>query len=209
MDSPPALPPKFGGRRSVMNRHFYASQSLQEVQTFEKDLEEKGFSATQVHLLANDEGEAWGMPLHNSSQFFSSHLILAGVKGALSGVLIACLIILAAYFTGWANGTAGWTPFAFLSLILVLFGAMEGSVIGYQLQDALFYKIREALIQNKHTFFVDSRQQQEPILSETLQLHPLVEDIRRGHPLPGWLPFWLRARDGESASHGSDKSKNG
>src|SRR5690606_31808382 len=124
--------------RCSMNRHFYISDNLDDLESLEHDLEASGISTEQIHVLSENDRELERHHLHEVSPLLKKDLVNSGSKGVLIGAGLAAVVIALAYFTGWSNSPAGWTPFAFLALVLLGFCIWEGGFLGIQRPNSYF-----------------------------------------------------------------------
>ncbi|MDX5373133.1 MAG: magnesium transporter [Pseudomonadaceae bacterium] len=169
-----------------MNRHYYISDDLDELERLESELEASGIATEQIHVLSERDAEVEQHRLHDVNSFMKQDLLHAGRIGSLIGVALAVLVLLLAWLNGWASSAAGWTPFLFLAAVLLGFSVWEGSLFGLQRPNAAFRRFAERLHEGKHLFFVDVSPAQEPILNRTLAQHPRLELAGTGQASPAW-----------------------
>ena len=173
-----------------MNRHFYISDNLDDLESLEHDLEASGISTEQIHVLSENDRELERHHLHEVSPLLKKDLINSGSKGVLIGASLAAVVIALAYFTGWSNSPAGWTPFAFLALVLLGFCIWEGGFLGIQRPNSYFERFQPSLHTGKHVFFVDVADNQEAVLEQVVRQHPMLQTAGTGVAMPYWLLLW-------------------
>lgn len=171
-----------------MLRHYFISDSLDDLEVFEEQLEAAGVSTPQIHVLSpSDADVANHSHLHAVQSFMKSDVIHSTMRGAMIGVAAFALVLAVAYFAGWTQTAAGWIPFIFLAVLLLGFCTWEGGLVGIQRPNHNFARFEQALKDGKHVFIVELEPHQEAVLENVLKAHPRVE-------LAGTEPFvhhWL------------------
>lgn len=181
-------------------RHYFISDSLDELEVVEQELERQGVETPQIHTLSlDDTGAENHVNLHDVSSFMKKDVIRSGELGALIGAIGAALVLGVAYFAGWSSSVAGWVPFIFLAIIVFGFSTWEGGFIGIQRTNKNFQRFEKALESGKHVFFVDLAPEQEGILEDALRQHPNLELAGTERGTPTWvmkgqkhIPHFLR-----------------
>lgn len=159
-----------------MLRHYFLSDNLDDLETFEVQLEEAGVATPQIHVLTlHDEELEHHEHLHRVQSFMKRDVVHSALIGAVIGICSAVFILWIAYIAGWTESAAGWFPFIFLSIILLGFCTWSGGLFGIQRPNYHFARFEQALHDDKHIFFVDLKPSQEEILERVLKKHPLVE----------------------------------
>jgi hypothetical protein len=171
-----------------MLRHYFISDSLDDLEVFEEQLEAAGVSAPQIHVLSpSDVDVANHSHLHSVTSFMKSDVVHSTTRGAMIGIGISTLVLSVAYLAGWTQSAAGWIPFIFLTVVLLGFCTWEGGLVGIQRPNHNFARFEQALKDGKHIFFIELEPHQEAVLENVLKAHPRVE-------LAGTAPFvhhWL------------------
>ena len=171
-----------------MLRHYFISDSLDDLETFEEQLEAAGVSTPQIHVLsANDADVATHSHLHAVQSFLKSDVLHSTARGAMVGIAAFALVLVIAYLAGWTQTAAGWMPFIFLAVILLGFCTWEGGFMGIQKPNHNFARFEQALKDGKHIFFVDLEPQQEATLDKILTAHPQIELAGTGAPVQHWI----------------------
>ena len=169
-------------------RHYFISDSLDDLERVEQELEERGVDTPQIHTLSlDDTGAENHVHLHDVSSLMKSDVIRSGELGAVIGVLGAALVLSVAYLTGWVNSPAGWIPFIFLAIIVLGFCTWEGGFIGIQRTNAHFRRFESALKAGRHVFFVDVTPAQDDTLKEVVARHPGLELAGTERGTPQWI----------------------
>jgi hypothetical protein len=159
-----------------MQRHFFISDDLDDLERFEEQLEAGGVWRPQVHVLSAKVADAEAHAhLNCVRSMMRSDLIHSTTRGALFGVAGAALVLLVAHFAGWTETAAGWVPFLFLAVLVLGFCTWEGGLSGIQRPNHGFARFEQALKDGRHVFFVDLSPGQEAILEKVLAGHPAVE----------------------------------
>ena len=171
-----------------MLRHYFISDSLDDLEVFEEQLEAAGVSSSQIHVLSRADAEVeHHHHLHEVQSFMKNDIVHSTIRGAVVGLCAFVLVLAIAYFAGWTESAVGWMPFIFLAVVMLGFCTWEGGLRGIQEPNHDFARFEQALREGKHIFFMDLEPQQEPILEEVLKSHPQVELAGTGSSAPHWL----------------------
>lgn len=174
-----------------MNRHYYISNNLDDLEAVENELEASGINSEQIHVLSEHIAEVEQHHLHEINSLMEQDVVHSGEIGALVGIPLAALILGAAYWLGWTESAAGWMPFVFLALVVLGFSIWEGGFFGIQVPNAHFRSFKQVVAEGKHIFFVDVEPNQEPVLDGVIEHHPLLEIAGTGTAAPHWTVAWL------------------
>lgn len=174
-----------------MNRHYYISDDLDDLETVESELEASGINTEQIHVLSEKDAEVEHHHLHDVPSLMKQDVVHSGEIGALVGLILAALVLGLAYWLGWTATAAGWTPFVFLAIVLFGFCTWEGGFFGIQVPNAHFRGFRKKLKEGKHVFFVDVEPEQEPVLDRVIAHHPRLQQAGSGAAAPHWIVAWL------------------
>nr|WP_067288233.1 NAD/FAD-utilizing enzyme apparently involved in cell division [Marinobacterium profundum] len=175
-----------------MNRHYYISDNLDELESVEHELEAKGISTEQIHVLSDNEAAVEQHQLPKVASFLKQDIVHSSEIGAAIGVVLAALLLGAAYGMGWTETAAGWVPFAFLAVVLLGFCTWEGGFLGLQEPNTHFRRFKRLLKRGKHVFFVDVEPNQEEILDQVVKQHPRLKVAGTGDGAPHWVITWLQ-----------------
>lgn len=171
-----------------MLRHYFISDSLDDLEVFEEQLEAAGVSASQIHVLSRNDAEVeHHHHLHEVQSFMKNDIVHSTIRGAVVGLCAFVLVLAIAYFAGWTESAVGWMPFIFLAVVMLGFCTWEGGLRGIQEPNHDFVRFEQALRDGKHIFFMDLEPKQEAILEEVLKSHPQVELAGTGSSAPHWL----------------------
>lgn len=166
-----------------MKRHYYVSDSIEELAEVGHELEDSGLTHTQIHVLSDDDKE---VELHNLNEVESvlkKDVVRSTEVGALIGLVLAAIILLVAQVSGVAQATT-WVPFVFLAVVALGFCTWEGGLFGIQVPHVEFQRFKETLRTGKHILFVDIRDAQETVLAAVVQRHPHLELAGTGSATP-------------------------
>ena len=115
-----------------MNRHFYISNNLDDLESLELKLETVGISSTHTHVLSLDNAQvAAHQNLNEVEAVLRTDVVHSTKIGAVVGVIAATLMLYIVTLSGWAQQTT-WIPFVFLAIIMVGFFTWEFGFIGIQ-----------------------------------------------------------------------------
>jgi hypothetical protein len=169
-------------------RHYFISNSLDDLELLEEQLEAAGVSTPQIHVLSRDDAEVHKhQHLHEVESFMQKDIVHSTTRGAALGICASALVLAVAYFAGWTHTAAGWMPFIFLSIVLLGFCTWEGGLLGIQKPNHNFARFEQALNNGKHVFFVDLKPHQEAVLENALKSHPQVEQAGTGPSARHWF----------------------
>ena len=171
-----------------MLRHYFISDSLDDLEVFEEQLEAAGVSTPQIHVLSRDDAEVQRHShLHAVQSFMKNDVVHSTERGAVVGLVASALVLGVAYAAGWTASVAGWMPFIFLAVVVLGFCTWEGGLFGIQVPNHNFARFEQALKDGKHVFLVDLKPAQEAVLEKVLKLHPQVQLAGTGSSTPHWL----------------------
>ena len=171
-----------------MLRHYFVSNSLDDLEVLEQQLEAAGISTPQIHVLSRNDAEVeHHQHLHEVQSFMKRDIVYSTECGAVVGVCASMLVLGVAYFSGWTDSAAGWMPFIFLAVALLGFSAWMGGLVGIEKPNHNFVRFEQVLNEGKHVFFVDLEPSQEAVLEKTMKSHPQVEQAGTGSSPPYWL----------------------
>lgn len=168
-----------------MNRHYYISDNLDDLESVEHELEARGIGTEQIHVLSDKDAEVESHHVHDVPSFLKRDVVNAGQLGVAVGVLLAAIVLIGAYLTGLTNSAAGWLPFIFLAVVLFGFSIWEGSLVGLQRPHSAFRQFEPSLREGKHVLFVDVKPNQEALLDQITSLHHL-QLAGTGAAAPDW-----------------------
>jgi|SRR5690606_1751123 len=169
-----------------MKRHYFISDSLDDLEQVELELEERGLIKPQIHVLSDNESEIVAHHLHPVTDFMKTDVINSGLWGLCIGLIGASLVVASTALMGWAE-TIGWAPFLFLAIVVLGFCTWEGGFLGFQEKNRRFRRFEEVIRSNHHVLFVDVDARQEPILDSVVARHPRLVPAGDGAPAPGWI----------------------
>ncbi len=170
----------------IMNRHYYISEDLDELEAVENELEESGLATTQIHVLSDDDAGLEHHHLHEVESVLKRDVVHSTEIGALVGVCLAALVLLLAWLSGLPE-TLTWVPFGFLAVVVLGFCTWEGGLMGIQTPHHDFKRFQGALREGRHVLFVDVDGRQEQLLERIMSFHPSMEVAGIGESTPGWV----------------------
>ena len=150
-----------------MNRHYFVSGNLDELENISRELESKDITALQTHVLTLDDAALVGRGLHQVPSFMKSDAVRSALKASLLVILVAYLMDL--------PEQVGWLPFIFLAVVLMGFITWEGGMWGVQEPNAHFKRFQEVLAEGKYVFYVEVKEDQESALKLVIDNHPDLE----------------------------------
>ena len=169
-------------------RHYFISDDLDDLDMLEDQLEHAGIDRPRIHVLSNDSvGVANHIHLHAVQSIFTRDVVHCTCMGAVAGLLGVCLVLGVTYGLDLADATIGWTPYIFLSIVVMGFCTWEGGFVGMQKTNYHFKRFESALDDGKHVFLVDLDPNQENSLSRALKDHPKLLEAATEVGSPHWL----------------------
>lgn len=169
-----------------MKRFYYISDSLDELETIESELETSGISTEQIHILSNDDRDVAIHHLHSVSSFMKKDVVHSSLIGAIMGLIAAILVLVLAKMSG-LPGTYTWVPFIFLAIILLGFCTWEGGLYGIQEPNKEFQRFKSELDRGRHILFVDVVAKQTNRLEAIAQSHPQLQAVGGGRSAPWFV----------------------
>ncbi|MDA1074477.1 MAG: NAD/FAD-utilizing enzyme [Proteobacteria bacterium] len=169
-------------------RHYFISKDLDDLESFEEQLEDAGIATPQIHVFSLDDTNVENHHrLHDVTSLMKKDIIRFGEYGAAAGAAGAVAVLALAYFSGWTTNAAGWIPWIFLSIVILGFCTWEGGFIGIQKTNHHFKRFEQVLSEGKHVFFVDLTPDQESVLERLLAKHPGLELAGTEKGTPSWI----------------------
>ncbi|VAW50852.1 NAD/FAD-utilizing enzyme apparently involved in cell division [hydrothermal vent metagenome] len=170
-----------------MKRHYFISDDLDDLERIEEELEQKGISRPQIHVLSNnDAGVANHKHLHNIEAIFKQDIVRGTLAGLMIGAIAAMFVISVGYVTNLPE-TYTWMPFYFLAIVMFGFITWSGGFYGIQTPHKDFRRFQEDLKNGKHIFIVDVDSAQEEILQQIKSRHPHMNVAGTGSATPRWI----------------------
>ena len=170
-----------------MNRHYYVSDHLDELELLERELEASGIPTEQIHVLSEQDAELERHQVHPVPSVMKTDMFNLGWRGALVGLALAVAVLLVAWAAGWTETRAGWGPFVLLALVLLGFSTWEAGLFGFQRRNKRFQALQDKLDQGRHVLFVDVEPGQEEALATVIGRHAGLLEAGTGDALPHWL----------------------
>lgn len=167
-----------------MQRHYYISDDLDDLDHVEQELENAGVAKPQIHVLSlNDAGVAARPHLNPVEAVLKKNVVRGTMMGAMIGALAAVVVLGVSYLLGYV-ASIGWFPFVFLSIIVLGFCTWEGGLFGIQEPHQDFVRFDRDLSAGRHVFFVDVTPDQESVLSKVVSAHPGLQAAGNGESTP-------------------------
>lgn len=173
-----------------MNRHYYISDNLDDLENLEHELQDKGIEVEQMHVLSEQDAQLDQRHLHEVPDVMRKDVVRGGKYGLAIGLTLAVAVLVIGYFAGWSETAAGWIPVLFLAAVLLGFSLWEGSFFGLQRPSGDVRRFDQSLKSGQHVFFVDVRPEQEPLLDMVVSHHPSLEIAGFGTAMPRWVLAW-------------------
>lgn len=171
-----------------LKRSYFIGPSLDDLETFEEQLEGAGISTPQIHVLSLDDASMSDHPnLHEVQSLMKQDAVHKLLLGAVVGSGLTSTMLLMAFIFKLVSTSAGWIPFVFLSVVILGFSTWLGGFIGIQTPNYKFARFEKILTEDRHVFFVDLEPGQDKILEKILKLHPNLERAGTENGPPHWL----------------------
>ena len=170
-----------------MNRHYFISDDLDDLDLIENELEQRGIVKPQIHVLSKDDsGVDSHEHLHNIESVFKQDVVHGTIVGTMIGALAAVLVLAIGYLSTLPE-IYTWAPFYFLAIILFGFITWSGGFYGIQTTHKEFRRFQKDLNNGKHVFIVDVDPPQEDIIKQLEIDHPRLVDAGTGAATPRWI----------------------
>ncbi|MCC2618137.1 NAD/FAD-utilizing enzyme [Aestuariibacter halophilus] len=170
-----------------MLRHYYISDDLADLKVIESELEGKGLTTPQLHILSEADADVERYHLNAIESVLKKDVVHSTEVGAVIGLLSAALVLSVAYLFEWHLSPVGWVPFGFLAVVLLGFCTWEGGLIGIQLPNYQFKRFQKLLREGYHVFFVDVEESQQDALHDVVEQHPRLRLAGTGEARPLWV----------------------
>ncbi len=170
-----------------MNRYYYISENLDDLEQVEKELEVSGLVTPQIHVVSKDDsGVRTHNNLHSIRSVFKTNVAHGMIRGAWIGLGLSALVLLLTYYSNWPADYT-WVPFIFLAVVALGFSAWVGGLIGIQVPHKDLRQFEAQLKEGKHLFIVDIDKEQKASLDKVVHAHPGLQLAGEGVATPRWV----------------------
>ena len=170
-----------------MNRHYFISEDLDDLDRIEDELERRGIFRPQIHVLSKDDaGVDTHKHLHNIESVLKQDVVHGTLVGATIGIFAATLVMALAYLSGLTE-TYPLATIIFLVVIIFGFITWSGGFYGIQTPHREFRRFQQEINRGKHIFIVDVDASQESIIKQLQSDHPNLRDAGPGQATPRWI----------------------
>lgn len=164
-----------------MNRHYFVTTDLEDLEQVETELESAGIDTSHIHVLTKDAAGAATHHLHTVSDFMQRDVFHSAAMGASLGIMLVMFILIAASVSG-AAVQVGWMPFMLLCAVLLGFSTWEGGLLGIQRPNHALQRFMGSIRKGRHVLLVDVEDRQERALSTVVAHHPALRAAHDGVP---------------------------
>lgn len=154
----------------------YMSNSLEEIEEADHELEALGIPRDHIHVLSDDDAALNARDLPAVNELGKRDVVRSGSVGAVLGTVLAVVALAFAERTGIAV-QVGWAPFVFLAIVLFGFCTWEGGLIGLTRLNHRFRKFHEVLRRGAHVLIVDVEGREEARAVAAIHRHPHLAPI--------------------------------
>jgi hypothetical protein len=169
-----------------MNRHYYITDDIDDLEVIEYELKVAGLARTQIHVLSEMDQQVSERQLPEVEAVLRQDVVRGTEMGALVGLLIASAVLLFAYLSGIPESVT-WVPFIFLAVVVLGFCTWEGGLFGIQVPNSQFSRFADSLSAGRDVLFVDVEGQQEAVLERVVDQHPQLQLAGSGLATPHWF----------------------
>ena len=155
----------------------YMSNSLEEIEETDQELEALGIPRKHIHVLSEDESALDIHDLPAVNEIEKRDVVRSGSWGAAFGVVLASTAVGLAASTGLA-AQVGWAPFLLLAVVLFGFCTWEGVLIGLTRLNHRFRAFQDALHRGAHVLMIDVESREEARALATVHRHPRLAQVR-------------------------------
>lgn len=173
-----------------MQRHYFISDNLDDLESVEAELERQGITTLQIHVLSEQDAEVEHHKLREVVCFMKQDVVHSTLLGAAVGLILCVLFLSISHTAGFTQSAAGWVPFVFVGLVLLGFCAWEGGLRGIQEPNHHFRRFQKTLHEGKHIFFVDVDKNEEATLHQIVARHPGLENAGVERAGAHWVVAW-------------------
>lgn len=173
-----------------MQRHYFISDDLDELKSVETELERRGITTLQIHVLSERDADVEHHELHEVQSFMKNDVVHSSLLGAVIGIALCVVLLLAVQAAGFANSAAGWVPFIFLAVVVLGFCTWEGGLRGIQEPNHHFLRFQKELREGRHIFFVDVDRSEETLLNQVVAAHPALQAAGVERAGAHWIVAW-------------------
>jgi hypothetical protein len=173
-----------------MKRHYFISDNLDDLESVEGELERRGITTLQIHVLSQRDAEVEHHKLHEVMSFMKQDVVHSSVFGAAIGLVLAVIFLSIIHTAGFAKTEAGWMPFIFVAIVLLGFCTWEGGLRGIQEPNHHFRRFQKMLQDGKHIFFVDVDDNEAAVLRQVVAAHPDLEAAGIEPAGAHWIVAW-------------------
>jgi F0F1-type ATP synthase assembly protein I len=166
-----------------MNRHYFISDDLDDLDRIEEELEHRGVFRPQIHVLSKDDA---GIGTHRHLHNIKQDVVHGTLVGAIIGIFAATLVMTLVYFSDLPD-TYPWTSFIFLAVIVFGFITWSSGFYAIQTPHNEFRRFQEELDCGNHIFIVDVDSSQENVVKQLQIDHPSLHDAGAGSATPRWI----------------------
>jgi len=153
----------------------YFTDSIDELEKTEHDLEENGVPRSHIHLLSRSESELIQKDLPVYSDFSKRDILHGGVMGALLGVTMAIGLLLASFLYGVTDSSI-WVVIAFVSAMIIGFCTWEGGLFGLTKVNHKLAAYQAEVNSGRHLLVIDAKDASEEKTTRLIvNAHPLVQ----------------------------------
>jgi len=170
-----------------MIRHFYISNDLDDLDGLEQELEKSGIHKPQIHVISRDDaGVDMHKNLHNIEAVLKLDVVHGVIVGAIMGAILATTVLVIGNYSSVTESYT-WMPIIFLAVVLLGFSTWWGGFHGIHNPHKDFRRFEKDLEEGRHIFIVDTDQEQEQLLKNTLRSHQSLKPAGTGSATPRWV----------------------
>jgi hypothetical protein len=170
-----------------MKRHYYISDSLDDLTVVQLELTRQGVTTPQIHVLSWDDDAVARRELNEVEAVLKKDVVNSMNKGALIGVGASLGVLLFSYLAGLTDTAFGWMPVLFLAIVVLGFCTWVGGFYGIQEPHHQFKRFQQELEKGQHVFFVDLYPEQESAMDAVVQSHPALRHAGDDTSAPSWV----------------------
>jgi len=151
----------------------YFTDSLEELENTEHDLEENGIPRSHIHVLSRDEGLLIRKDMPVYSDFSKRDILHGGLIGAAVGSVLAAALFVAGYIYGVSDPSI-WLVMVFVGLTITGFCTWEGGLFGLSKVNHNLARYEAEVNRGSHLMVVDAKSVEEERTAKfVISAHPL------------------------------------
>lgn len=160
-----------------MSQLKYLTDDIDELESAEHDLEQRGIPREHIHVLANNDGELLAHNLPPFSDWSKRDIFHYGVRGTIIGAVLSGTLLLSTYLCG-VNDPTAWIVIAFIATLIVGFCTWEGGLVGINKMNHAFERYKDSIQKGAYLLVIDpTNNTEEHKARSAIASHPDLHSV--------------------------------